>query len=64
MYTPPLFKPDRAASLAFARSARLRHGLRLGRQQADRLVAAVLPASMPMTARRTPRFMSRVTIRW
>ena len=39
MYTPPMFKPDRAASLAFA-EARIRYGLRMGRHQARRILAA------------------------
>ena len=43
MYTPPMFKPDRAASLAFAQARGFGTGLRVGRHQADRLVAAVLP---------------------
>ena len=42
MYTPPMFKPDRAASLAFAEARGFGAGLRVGWRQADRLVAAVL----------------------
>ena len=34
--SPPKFQPDRAACLAFAAGARLRHRLRLGRPQAGR----------------------------
>ena len=37
MYTPPMFKPDRAASLAFAEARGFRHGLRVGRHQAGRV---------------------------
>ena len=42
MYTPPPFKSDRAASLAFADARGFGTGLRVGRRQADRLAAAVL----------------------
>ena len=46
MYTPAMFKPDRAASLAFA-EARIRYGLRMGRHQARRILAAVLLCRPP-----------------
>ena len=64
MYTPPMFKPDRAASLAFAEARGFGTVMRMGRPQADRLVAAVLPRLCRLTARRGRRFTSRATIRW
>ena len=42
MYTPPMFKSDRAASLAFAEARGFGTRLRVGRQKAGRLAAAVL----------------------
>ncbi len=43
MYTPPMFKSDRAASPRVCASARIWLRLRVGWQPADRLIAAVLP---------------------
>jgi len=62
MYTPPMFKPDRAASLAFGANARLWPRLRVGWRQPDRLVACRSTSPLPTTARRARRFMLRVTI--
>ena len=42
MYTPPMFKPDRAASLAFAQARGFGTVCAWDGSQADRLVAAVL----------------------
>ena len=64
MYTPPPFQARSRREPRVRGGARLRHGLRLGRQQADRVVAAVSVSTMPTTARRGWRFMSRATIRW
>ena len=64
MYTPPMFKPDRAASLAFAQARGFGTVCAWDGSEADRILAAVLPRLMPMTARRARRFMSRAAIRW
>ena len=63
MYTPPPFKPDRAASLAFAQA---RGFGTVCAWDGARPIASSLPftSAMPMTARHAPHFMSRAAIRW
>ena len=61
MYTPPTFKSDRAASLAFAEARGFGTVCAWDGKQADRLVTAVLSRPLPMTARRArvPRCASQ-----
>ena len=64
MFTPPMFKPDRAASLAFAEA---RGFGTVCAWDGGRPVASSLPFYLdyrPMTARRTRCFMSRAAMRW
>ncbi len=65
MYTPPVFKPDRAACLAFAQargfgSVSAWDGFKpIGSDRRCHFISL-----MPMTAHRGPPFMSRGTIRF
>ena len=63
MYTPPPFKSDRAASLAFAEARGF--GL-VCAWDGNKPVASSLPFYLTSANDGTPRarFMSRVTIRW
>ena len=63
MYTPPMFKPDRAASLAFAQA---RGFGTVCAWDGARPIASSLPfyLAMRMTARHGRHFTSRAAIRW